>query len=350
MRSGWALLPLRVFLGVTFCYAGLNKLANPTFFNANSPTGIQAQLLSADRTSPLHFVLEHLLHLATPIGVAIALGELAVGLGALAGLWTRLAALGGLVLSLSLFLTVSFHASPYFTGADIVFVFAWTPLVIAGAGGVLSVDALIDKRARALEGIGEGPVPRARRRELNRRRFALGAGAVAVGAVAGGAVAGADAGLGRVVGGAKAPPSEAVRTLGAGVSTTTGASASGGGTTTTSTAATTTSTPVKEPAGTLLGPATDVPVGGWARFTDPSSGDPSIVLQLTKGAFDAYDAVCPHEGCTVGYSPAAQLIVCPCHGSQFDPATGDVVQGPAPRGLTRIPVAEGSDGDLYVDG
>lgn len=99
-----------------------------------------------------------------------------------------------------------------------------------------------------------------------------------------------------------------------------------------------------------IGPASDVPVDGAARFTDPASGDPGLALQLTQGSFVAYDAVCPHAGCTVGYSSAARLIVCPCHGSQFEPSTGAVVAGPAPRGLGTIPITEGGDGQLYVDG
>ena len=48
--------------------------------------------------------------------------------------------------------------------------------------------------------------------------------------------------------------------------------------------------------GTLLGPASAIPVGSAATFTIPSSGDPGIVMQLTKGNFVAYDAVCPHAG------------------------------------------------------
>ena len=147
--SGWALLPLRAFLGFTFCFAGLQKLANPNFFDANSPSSIQAQLIAATRISPLHLLLGHLLRFAVPIGVVIALAELAVGLGALLGLWTRVAAAGGIVLSLTLFLTVSFHSSPYYTGADIVFLFAWIPLLLAGSGGVLSLDALIAARVAA---------------------------------------------------------------------------------------------------------------------------------------------------------------------------------------------------------
>ena len=132
--AGWALLPLRAFLGGTFTFAGLQKLANPGFFDASNPTSIQAQLASAARVSPIHALVAHLQHVAVPLGVAIALGELAVGVATLVGLWSRVAAVGGMLLSLSLFLTVSYHSSPYYTGSDIVFLFAWIPLLVAGIG------------------------------------------------------------------------------------------------------------------------------------------------------------------------------------------------------------------------
>jgi thiosulfate dehydrogenase [quinone] large subunit len=93
-----------------------------------------------------------------------------------------------------------------------------------------------------------------------------------------------------------------------------------------------------------------VPVGGAGRFTDPKTGDPGLVLQLVKGQFVAYDAVCPHAGCTVGYSSAANLIVCPCHGSEFDPSTGAVVSPPASHGLSSIQVTVDANGELVVDG
>ena len=78
-----------------------------------------------------------------------------------------------------------------------------------------------------------------------------------------------------------------------------------------------------------------MPVGGAATFTF-RSGDPGVVLQPAKGAFVAYDAVCPHAGCTVGFSRAADLIVCPCHGSEFKVSNGDVIAGPVAHGLTRL--------------
>ena len=45
--AGWVLLPLRAFLGFTFCFAGVEKLANPNFFNASSPSSIEAQMIAA---------------------------------------------------------------------------------------------------------------------------------------------------------------------------------------------------------------------------------------------------------------------------------------------------------------
>ena len=48
---GRAFLPLRAFLGFTFCFAGLQKLANPRFFDAADPGSIQSQLAGAARRS-----------------------------------------------------------------------------------------------------------------------------------------------------------------------------------------------------------------------------------------------------------------------------------------------------------
>lgn len=41
--SSFAVLPLRLFLGVTFVYAAVQKLMDPGFFHAEAPTFIGAQ-------------------------------------------------------------------------------------------------------------------------------------------------------------------------------------------------------------------------------------------------------------------------------------------------------------------
>lgn len=332
---GRALLPLRAFLGFTFCFAGLQKLANPGFFQASNPGSIQAQLAGAARRSPIHVLISPLSHLAVPLGLLIAIAELAIGLGTLLGLWQRLAAAGGVALSLMLFLTVSFHASPYYTGADIVFAFAWTPLLLAGAGPLLSADAAIAARARVRPGSRPGRPPRQVSAEESSRREVVLRGTVTAVTAAGGLIlGGVAAGLGRLAGGTKNNSGTSqLSPAQSGSASSTAASSSGTG---------------SHPAGTAIGPAKNVPVGGAASFTDPRTGDPSIVIQPTAGKFVAFDAVCPHAGCTVQYDQSSAVIACPCHGSQFNAATGAVEVGPAATGLTPITIAKDSNGQLYA--
>ena len=72
------------------------------------------------------------------------------------------------------------------------------------------------------------------------------------------------------------------------------------------------------------------------------------MIHTVAGEFVAYNAVCPHMGCTVGYSSTNKIIVCPCHGSEFEVSNGDVIVGPAPHGLTKLKVVEGTNGNLYL--
>ena len=76
-------------------------------------------------------------------------------------------------------------------------------------------------------------------------------------------------------------------------------------------------------------PTSEVPVGG-AKFLPDSS---TVVTQPQSGTFKAFDTTCPHQGCAVSSVQGDQLV-CPCHQSHFALATGDVVSGPAPTGLT----------------
>jgi len=370
--SEWALLPLRLFLGATFLYAGLQKLANPNFFRPSSPISIQSQLAGAIRFSPIHALLHPLLPYAGLVGMVIAYAELAIGVGTLLGLYARVAAVGGALLSLNLFLTVSFHASPYFTGADIVFFFAWLPFVIAGSGTQLSLQSLITRYVAVRAGAPEPALVTldfAQVRQLcgsydagccsARSGLACDARAcpvllgtlapvatavqldtVARRSVVVGGIAAATVGTATVLlGSSTAALGKLIGANGTGVTST-------GGTTTTSTTVATTGGGTTK--GTLLGASSEVPVGGSAVFTVPTTGDPGIILQPTKGSFVAFDSVCPHNGCTVGYSASQKLLVCPCHGSEFLATNGDVLQGPAARGLTRYTVVEAADGNLYL--
>jgi thiosulfate dehydrogenase [quinone] large subunit len=143
------LLPLRLFLGITFVYAGVQKLTDPQFFNPSAIGFIGKQIIAFAHGSPIHnFLLQVALPHATLFGELVAFGEIAIGIGTLLGFLFRPAAFFGMLLSLMFFLSASWHVYPYFYGADIVFFFAWTPLLLAGplGSGLPSVDALLVRR------------------------------------------------------------------------------------------------------------------------------------------------------------------------------------------------------------
>jgi rieske iron-sulfur protein len=66
----------------------------------------------------------------------------------------------------------------------------------------------------------------------------------------------------------------------------------------------------------------------------------------------AYSAICTHLGCTVLPQLSAQgYIVCPCHGSVFDPAdAAAVVHGPANRPLPTLPIEVLPEGRVIATG
>jgi thiosulfate dehydrogenase [quinone] large subunit len=377
VTTGAALLPLRLFLGGTFVYAGMQKLSDPGYLTRGSSTYIGTQLQQFAHGTPGGFLLRAI---AIPhpalTGVLTALLELFVGLLVLAGLLTRWAAAAGMLFNLLLFLTNSWKTHPYFLGSDIVFVFAWLPIALAGAAGQPAVDTWLQtRRARAPSRAGasrgsrragsargrvggaaaSGPAALSRRAVL---RVGLGAAGAATAALAGisvfirnrrpPAAVTSTARLGDNPGGSGA---------GAGTTAANGASGSASATTTgtTATAASGSSPASAAGAGALpkgavrLGPVSRLPVGQAALYTDPVDHSPDIVLRRGQGTFSALSAVCTHAGCTVQYqsSPSGPQLVCPCHGSVFDAVTGAVIQGPAIQPLPRREVLD-HGGTLYA--
>ena len=88
--------------------------------------------------------------------------------------------------------------------------------------------------------------------------------------------------------------------------------------------------------------AGEIGVGQAKFFTDAGL----IVTQPTRGQYVALTDICPHEQGKVTRMTNGQLV-CPLHGSQFDPATGAVTAGPSLAGLvTKSVSVSGSSATL----
>ena len=309
-QTGWVLLPLRAFLAVVYLYGGISKIADSRFLDDSSPTSMHASVTAIKSTSPIGGLLGPVVDHSFAFGVLMALGELAVGIGVLLGLWTRVAAAGGMLLALSLWLTVSWGAVPWFTSADLVYLFAFTPLLVAGSAGVLSVDGWLASAVARHPGPSE-----------DHTRRALVTGAAGVGALV---LLGAASLTRRSTPSKQADASTDPPTTGAGAAAASSPGTSG-------------AAPSSAAVGAALVKASDVAVGGGKQVTDPVSGNPTWVLQLTSGQFTAYDAVCPHQGCPVNFVSKSDGFACPCHGSHFS-STGKRESGPATRGLGSVAV------------
>jgi thiosulfate dehydrogenase [quinone] large subunit len=341
-------------------YAGLQKLANPAYLDPQSPTSVVGQTQALRHSSPIGPLLGLSLHAPSLVGLMIAFGELAAGTGVLLGLWTRVAAVGGMLLSLTFFLTVSWSTTPYYYGSDIVFFFAWSVFAGLGAGGVLSVDGWLRHRARLRSGLppsqpsfvveasrlrsmcgnerscglkrgtscaGIANCPRLDkadrdpllRADLDRRQLLLGARAVGIVGAGALGLGGATALIGRFFHSNRANgPLSSVRRP------------------------TSVATPAsKKPGtaqGTAIGNTSAVPVGQAGRFIDPKTGGQAWLVRPASNQFVAFSATCTHAGCTVGFDAGTMEFVCPCHGGSFSARTGQVLGGPPPSPLPSIPV------------
>jgi len=358
----WVLLPMRLFLGITFIYAGLQKLADPQFFNPAARGYIGKQIMAFATGSPLHDILIRIVPHAAFFGSLVAYGEIAIGLGTLLGLLFRPAAFFGILINLLFFLSATWHVYPYFYGSDIVFIFCWLTLLISGPvnTGLPSLDQWLVRRVLSDE---------QRTHYAAMIAFFLGIRSLSAPLPV---PATANQGQSRQTTGNKRPAQQnryaqvqrakqqsrrnflwSMLTGGAGIAvlawlgsnlhlfpgSQTDSGSSSTGSSTPSAPATGTATATGTSSSPAIARVNAVQNNSAVNFTLASNGDPGILVRLNNGQFVAYDAVCTHAGCPVDYDPGSQLLVCPCHGAAFDPAkSAAVVQGPAATPLTGVPI------------
>lgn len=284
IRSSWrnqnpGIRVIRLWLGVTWMYAGWDKARDPGFLQTTSTTYIGRQLSGYATTSPLGFIFRPLIEHATAVGVFVMVAEFAIGLATLFWVAPTLVALAGFSMSLGLWIAATWHIKPYFLGSDSAYAVLWLAYFLT----------LVDRRGRVDF-------------SLDRR------GIMRVGIVAAVAVVATSTvhffSRSKTVStiGSKADPNRIIR-------------------------------------------LSKIAVGQTHEFLSVS-GHPSILFRTTHGVF-AYSEICTHQGCVISYSPTDKLLICPCHGTIYDPYdNAKVLSGPAPSPVPKVNVA--IEGDWIV--
>lgn len=73
--------------------------------------------------------------------------------------------------------------------------------------------------------------------------------------------------------------------------------------------------------------AADIDENGLAGFLVDGE---RVGVANVGGTFHAFDNTCTHRQCSLSSGQLEGTVVtCPCHGSQFDVTTGEVLRGPA---------------------
>jgi menaquinol-cytochrome c reductase iron-sulfur subunit len=100
-------------------------------------------------------------------------------------------------------------------------------------------------------------------------------------------------------------------------------------------------TPVQMP---VIADLTDA----WNR--EPNQPVGAVYLRRDGDKIVAYNAICPHAGCFVGYDAGRRCFQCPCHTSSFELSGERMMPSPSPRDMDPLEVDEAklADGEVWV--
>ncbi|MFZ9767926.1 MAG: Rieske 2Fe-2S domain-containing protein [Candidatus Limnocylindrus sp.] len=301
-----AAVVLRLFLGGTMLYAGIDKiLLDPRFLQADGAGSI-GQTLRYFVTSggPLAALVEAVaLPQPVLIGATMAGAQLLVGVSLLTGSWVRYGALLGACISLTLALTSTWGVSPYYYGNDLPYFVGFLALAALGDGGVLRLGA-------PARGVHDPD-----------RRAALVSGTGIVAGIAALLVLDRTRAISAIAGGETPTP-------------------------TPTPAASATASPSPTPSV----PAGDTAISGASGLTagqalNFSAGGTAAVLIKDGSTYRAFERACTHQGTSVDWQAGSGDFLCPSHGARFS-ATGQVTMGPANTPLRPIEVSVAADGTV----
>ena len=142
----WPLRVMRLWLGVTWIYAGWDKASDPGYLTSGSPTFIGTQLSAFAENSPIGFAINSVLEHATQIGIFAMFAEFAIGAATLLWIAPTWAAFGGFSMSLGLWLSSTWQVQPYFLASNSAYTILWLTYFLFLYGSRRNCRVSIDRR------------------------------------------------------------------------------------------------------------------------------------------------------------------------------------------------------------
>ncbi|CAB4777598.1 unannotated protein [freshwater metagenome] len=160
VTSSWrnqapAIRLIRLWLGLTWIYGGWDKATDPGFLGKTSSTSISKQLTGYSTSSPLGFLFRHMIERSTAIGIMVMVLEFAIGIATLLWIAPTTTAFVGFMMSVGLWIAVTWHVKPYFLGSDTAYAVLWLAYFLTLVGKRRKIDVSLDRRgAIRLAGVG----------------------------------------------------------------------------------------------------------------------------------------------------------------------------------------------------
>jgi len=88
----------------------------------------------------------------------------------------------------------------------------------------------------------------------------------------------------------------------------------------------------------------------WNR--EPNQPIGAVYLRKEGEKVVAFNAICPHAGCFVGYAGDSRVFQCPCHTSAFELDGARVMPSPSPRDLDKLVVDKdklAANGEVWIE-
>ena len=140
--SAWFVLALRLVIGFAFLYSGLDKVLSGSFSAGGYLTNVAAT--NGNPLAGMFLRMGQTGWFVDFVNVAVPWGEVAIGLGIMVGLLTRLAAFFGALMML-LFYFGNWDLAYGVINSDFMYMLVFLSVAAFGAGRILGLDAYIEQ-------------------------------------------------------------------------------------------------------------------------------------------------------------------------------------------------------------